>query len=208
MGIFSDLRALTDVQRIKSGGTAKLSISQIVNLNINLPDAKEKLSEDEFAQIYALYNKMRKCTTKIPMDADAYFNAAFKIVEEFDKIAPYEDYCGGNAFEISFMFSGVYGVRHKEIRKLRRERYKMDRRLSEFDATFKKNSAIFKNSYSDEQIARLVSTGQFSQARATEYKQSRDAIEMYIQSAPGIRNSILSMIQDLENQIAQLMPEK
>lgn len=196
------------MQRIKSGGTAKLSISQIVNLNINLPDAKEKLSADEFSQIYALYQKMRACTTKIPMDADAYFNTAFKIMEEFDQIVPYEDYSGGNAFEISFMFSSIYGRRHKEIRKLRRERSKMEKQLEEFDATFKENSAIFKNSYSDEQIARLVSTGQFSQARATEYKQSRDALEMYIQSAQSIRNSILSAIQDLENQIAQLMPEK
>ncbi len=42
MSIFSDVIAVKDVQCIKSGGTASLSISQITNLLVNLPDAQKK----------------------------------------------------------------------------------------------------------------------------------------------------------------------
>ena len=48
MGFFSDLKAIKDVQIISEGGTAKLSMSQIVNLIINLPDANRNLSSDKY----------------------------------------------------------------------------------------------------------------------------------------------------------------
>lgn len=46
------------------GDKGNLSISQITNLIINLPDAKEKLSSEEFNQVYNLFNELQKCNTK------------------------------------------------------------------------------------------------------------------------------------------------
>lgn len=55
---------MKEVNKIKKGDKGNLSISQITNLIINLPDAKEKLSSEEFNQVYNLFNELQKCNTK------------------------------------------------------------------------------------------------------------------------------------------------
>lgn len=107
MGLFSDAKAITDVQKIKNGGTAELSISQITNLIINLPDAQRKLTPAEFQAVHGLYKQMRKCKTKLQMDMDGYLDTVVKIIREFDQIAPYEKYSGGNEIESSFMMQDI-----------------------------------------------------------------------------------------------------
>lgn len=64
MGLFSDLKAMNDLQQIKHGGVGKLSLSQITCFIVNMPDAKKNLSAKEYDSIYGLYKKLRKCTTK------------------------------------------------------------------------------------------------------------------------------------------------
>ena len=48
MGLISGIQAITAVQKIKQGGTAKLSIAQIAELIINLPDAQKNTTKDQF----------------------------------------------------------------------------------------------------------------------------------------------------------------
>jgi hypothetical protein len=115
MGIFSDVKALSDVQKIKDGRTVMLSISQITNLIINLPDAKRHLQSDQFNLVYDLYKQMRKCKTKMPLDQDGYLDTATKIIKEFDKIAPYEKYSGGNEIEFSFMMQDIRKENNSDI---------------------------------------------------------------------------------------------
>ena len=55
MGIIADMKAFGAIQKIKRGGTAKLSVSQVVNVLINLSDAANKLSNAEYIKVYALY---------------------------------------------------------------------------------------------------------------------------------------------------------
>lgn len=107
MGIFSDVSALIKVQKIKKGGTEKLSIGQITNLIINLPDAQKHTSEAEFQQIYALYQRLRQCRTKLETDFEGYLKTAVKIIALFDRIAPYEQYSGGDPIETAFLMSEV-----------------------------------------------------------------------------------------------------
>ncbi len=94
MGIFANAKAAKDVQRIKAGGTAQLSNSQIVNLIINLPDANRNLSPEQFKQVYSLFREISKDTTKREMNYSEYFAAASAIVERFELIAPYDLYSG------------------------------------------------------------------------------------------------------------------
>lgn len=103
MSIFSDVKAAKDVQRIKSGGTASLSISQITNLLVNLPDAQKNLTHEDFRKVYSLYHELRKCKIKMQIDIDGYYDTAIQIIKRFDAIAPYEKYSGGNELEYSFM---------------------------------------------------------------------------------------------------------
>jgi hypothetical protein len=110
MGFISDIKAMKDVARIKSGGTAKLSISQITCLITNMPDAQKSLSGAEFESVYALYKELRKCKTKIEMDKYSYIDTAVKIIKKFDEIAPYEKYSGGNELEFAFMMDDIRGT--------------------------------------------------------------------------------------------------
>ncbi len=107
MGIFSDIKAVGAVQKIAAGGKAKLSISQITNLLINLPDAQKNLSESDFSEVYSLYQELRKCNTKMDMDKQEYYNTVISIIKRFDAIAPYEKYSGGNETEFSFMMDEI-----------------------------------------------------------------------------------------------------
>ena len=70
MGIFDDFRAVKNVQDIKKGKTAKLSVAQLACLLINLPDASKNLSAEQFKQVNSLYDEYRKFNTKVIMDMD------------------------------------------------------------------------------------------------------------------------------------------
>lgn len=107
MGFIADIKAMKDVARIKSGGTAKLSISQITCLITNMQDAQKSLSRSEFESVYALYKELRKCNTKMEMDKYGYIDTAVKIIKKFDAIAPYEKYSGGNELEFSFLMDDI-----------------------------------------------------------------------------------------------------
>lgn len=115
MGLFSDLKAMNDLQQIKHGGVGKLSLSQITCFIVNMPDAKKNLSAKEYDSIYGLYKKLRKCTTKMAMDMKGYTDTAVEITKMFDKIAPYEKYSGANEIEISFMMNEIRSEAEESI---------------------------------------------------------------------------------------------
>ena len=108
MGLFDGLIAMKEVNKIKKGGKGKLSIAQITNLIINLPDAKNKLTNEEFNKVYNLFNEMQKCNTKMELDKNGYYNTATDIITKFDKIAPYEKFGGGNELEYSFLMDEIH----------------------------------------------------------------------------------------------------
>lgn len=107
MGLFSDIKAIKEVQRIKNGGTAKLSISQITGLITNMSDAQKNLSSQQFEKVYALFKELRKCNSKMDMNIEDYYKTAVIIIKKFDVIAPYEKYSGGNELEFSFLMDEV-----------------------------------------------------------------------------------------------------
>ena len=81
MGLFDDIKAMKDIQKIKSGGKAKLSISQITGLITNMMDARKNLSPKEFENIYNLFNNLRKCNTKIEMDIEGFNKVCIDIIK-------------------------------------------------------------------------------------------------------------------------------
>jgi len=108
MGIFSDIKAIKDVQKIKDGkSTANLSISQITGLITNMTDARNNLSVEEFKEVYDLFNKLRGCNTKMKMNLEGYLETCMDIIKKFDAIAPYEKYSGGNEMEFSFLMNDI-----------------------------------------------------------------------------------------------------
>ena len=107
MGLASDIKAMKDVQRIKSGGIASISVSSITNMIINLPDANRSLSKEDFEKVHTVYKTLRKCTTPIDMDISEYYRVAVDILREFDKVVPCESYLGMESFEAKLLMQEV-----------------------------------------------------------------------------------------------------
>ena len=204
MGLISDILAILSVQKIKSGGIAKLSTAQIVNLIINLPDAHANLSAEEYSQIHDLYKGMRKCTTKIPMDMNFYCDTAIKIILEFDKIAPYEKYSGGNEIEFSFMMADIYGKNHERIRELKRKIYKWEQALETADTSYAENKKILDEAFTDEELQKLVMRGEFPASRVDEYISQRNSLALYVNSAPQMRDTAIKILEDCKKELADL----
>lgn len=205
MGIFADMKAIADVQKIKRGnGTANLSIAQITGLLINLPDAEKNLPKKEFNQVYDLFKKMRKCKTKMSMDSHGYLDTAIKIIKEFDKIAPYELYSGGNQIEFSFMMSDIRGKNYEKIRELRKLIATMEEKLKDMRKTIKENETILAEAFSDDELRSMVAKGEFPADKVKEYIQERKTLEYVILSAPMGEKLALEQIQGLKDEIQQL----
>lgn len=107
MGIISAIQAIFAIQKIRNGGVASLSIAQVANNIISLSDAQKNLPKEKDDQVRTLFYEMQKCTTKMPMDMETYMDVALRIIKNFDKIAPYEKYSGGNEIEYSFFMDDV-----------------------------------------------------------------------------------------------------
>lgn len=107
MGLISGISAVSGVQKMKQGGTAKLSMAQITDMIINLPDATKNLSKEDFEKVYALYKEFKKCRTKMVLDMNAYLECATQIIKRFDRIAPYEKYSGGIELETQLMMEDI-----------------------------------------------------------------------------------------------------
>ncbi|MFR7758307.1 MAG: hypothetical protein ACLU3G_04335 [Christensenellales bacterium] len=204
MGLFADIKAVGAVQKIKNGATALLTISQITGLLINLPDAEKNLSKEEFNRIYALFEEMRKCNTKMQMNIDLYLDTAVKIIKEFDKIAPYEKYSGGNEIEFSFLMADIRGKNYEEIRKLRETISKMEAALQQKDSADKENAQILAEAWSDDELKRMVSKGEFPADQVEAYRQQRSNLELLVQTAPQIHDMAVKQIADMKKQLHEL----
>ena len=107
MGFLADLKAISNVQKIKMGGSEKLSVSQITGLIVNMMDARTNLPPQEFYKIAALFDQLRKDKTKKTMNYSAYLRAASDVIMRFDSIAPYEKYCGGDSSECFALLEAI-----------------------------------------------------------------------------------------------------
>lgn len=86
--------SLFKLMKIKSGGEASISRSDIVNSIINLPDAKKNLSAEQFIKIKALYDEINKDKTKSMMRLADYGLEATIMKHDFNDIAPFSLYDG------------------------------------------------------------------------------------------------------------------
>ena len=114
MGIIDDMRAIKNIQKLNEGAKVKLSISQITGGLINLADAEKNLSKEEYEEICKKLSELRTCKTKLEVDIDGYYELAIAIIKQFDEIAPYEKYSGGNETEFAFMMKYVREEDNKE----------------------------------------------------------------------------------------------
>lgn len=107
MGVLSDLSGMVNVQRIKNGGTARLSVCQITSLVVNMSDAKQFLPENDFHNVYELFKRLRKIKKKRRMNIYKYYDVASKIILLFNARAPFILYSGNTPEDAEKLLASV-----------------------------------------------------------------------------------------------------
>lgn len=107
MGLFSGMSALARLSKIKSGGTAKLSFSEITSLIVNLQDAKKNLPADQYRCVLGIFQALHEMKTKMRMDLLGYYTNATVIIGLFNRVAPYEYYSGLEKHEAVFFMDFI-----------------------------------------------------------------------------------------------------
>lgn len=204
MGRISDILAIPRIQRIKNGGSAKLSISQIVNLLINLFDANKNLSSQEFWGVYELFQSMRTRTAKEKMDMSQYFHLSIEIIKEFDAIAPYEKYCGGDEAEFAELMAQIRGENYAQIRKLKNEISMLENALKEKRDVYEQNRKILNEAYTDEELIALVEQGEFPADQIEKYKEARTALMASVSLSPQSSEALENMIENKKKELYAL----
>lgn len=180
MGIFDDFRAVKNVQDIKKGKTAKLSVAQLACLLINLPDASKNLSAEQFKQVNSLYDEYRKFNTKVIMDMDSYLATSLKIVKSFNCIAFYGKYSGGNLQEYSFWMPELTTGQIEDIWELQGEIQEMEASIHTAEKSILDNQQVLKDAFSDDDLRKLVSAGQFPANQVEQYKKQRENLHLLV----------------------------
>ena len=135
---------------------------------------------------------------------DLYLDTAVKIIKQFDEIAPYEKYSGGNEIEFSFLMAEIRGKNYEEIRRLQNLISKMENTMHEQDAAARDNEKILAEAWSDADLSRMVARGEFPANQVSTYKQQRDTLEMIVQTAPEIHEISVKQIAELKKQLYEL----
>ena len=208
MGFFSDLSALKEVQRIKKGGTTNLSISQIVNLIINLPDAKKNLSSEDYEAVFSLYQKMRSGKTKLTLDLEGYYSVAIDLIRKFDAIAPYEKYSGGNEIETSLLMAQIRDKNYEKINEIKEKILETDQVLAQLEQNYDRNKRELYGAYSKEEINALVNSKKMSKADAQEYLDNIADMQTQINTYPFVKNSTILTREKLIKELKALESEE
>lgn len=81
-------KAQRSVNRIFNGGTAKISHFQLVSLILNMTDAQNNLSQEQYSQVVQLFENYCRDTIPQKHNKESYLQESKKIFDEFNKIAP------------------------------------------------------------------------------------------------------------------------
>lgn len=107
MSFVSDLFGMVNVQRIKNGGTARLSVCQITSLIVNMSEARQRLPDHNFNDVYALFKRLRKVKKKRRMDIYGYYDLSSKIILLYNNLAPFTLYSGNSPEDAAVLMKAI-----------------------------------------------------------------------------------------------------
>lgn len=113
MGIFNYIRKVKKIQK-NIGSIAVFTPSEMVFGMVNLLQAKQKLTAQEYFYISVIYEAYRMIKEEVCLDYFGYLGLCSDIVANFDLVAPYYKFCGSNQLQIaSFIDAAKMGYRNK-----------------------------------------------------------------------------------------------
>lgn len=86
--MFGQLGNMIKMGQLQAGKTVKFSKADLVNYSINLMEAKKRLSDDKYKEVYDLFIKLSKENKKIEMDLGMYKSIIKEITDNFVQIDP------------------------------------------------------------------------------------------------------------------------
>ena len=101
MGILKARETAREIDKLKYGFCGTVSVADIVKSITSMPDAKRFLNKDKFELVYKQYMDYMSDTNKQFLTSETFLNKIIEIIRVFDRIAPFEDYCGGSVSEYS-----------------------------------------------------------------------------------------------------------
>lgn len=119
MGIFSYVYKLSKIQK-KSGATAYFTPSEIASGIINLRDARQNLTEEEFFYINVIHETYKMINRELCLDYLGFLGLCNEIIAHFDLVAPYYQYSGSNELKLARLYDYQkieYRVKAKELLK-------------------------------------------------------------------------------------------
>lgn len=93
---FAAMQSVRVQEKLRNGGTARLSLAQMVNSLVKLADARKNLTEERYHDVCHLFSAYQERKEKVTYDWKRYEMVAMSIIKKFDALAPYETYCGRN----------------------------------------------------------------------------------------------------------------
>lgn len=93
---------------------------------------------------------------------------------------------------------------HEKKQELRNHIAKLKNDLKESDKSYAENKKILSEAFSDEELTRMVTNGEFPADRVEEYKEQRRSLEMIISFMPTARETMVKHIGDLTKELAEL----
>lgn len=100
MGIFSYAHKVNKLQK-DVGATAFFTPAEIASGIINLREAKQRLSMQEYYYVSVIYETYRTINEKICLDYLGFLGVCNEIIANFDLVAPYYKYCGNDQLQFA-----------------------------------------------------------------------------------------------------------
>lgn len=94
-------QSLLDLQAVLEGGTRPVSPATVASCITNLFDARKNLESNKYAEIKRIFERYQAMTEKKPMNLAGYMDVSLRIIEEYEKVAPYYLFDGNVSADLS-----------------------------------------------------------------------------------------------------------
>lgn len=184
------------LKKIRSGGTGKISMSEILNINIRLTDASKCMPENDFADVKALYFDYMKDKNKVPMTLEDYMGACFQIGVMFDMIFPIGKYFEP---EVSFLIkpeTAEKKSKRNEIKKLKSSIEKLENSVLEATKNLKGVS-----------LNDLEYMHRHQQVDSQTYEDAKNEIETlmaFVESGPSMLDSARNLYERIQKEFIEI----
>ena len=178
MSIFSQMAMPKKYDKLKRGEKVSVSVSDIASTIINLPMAKQNLSNDQYERILDIWvGDIDKDNIKKEVDLEGYYREAIKIVQKLQTVAPFENYSGCyNVEDFSIIKAFADSETYKNAEEIKEAIKEWETDKEKIQNSIINLNGILNSCMTYEDIEKKVATGRMNQANAKAKTEERDKV--------------------------------